>query len=101
MLNYKSEINNIQKNEKDSNSFNNLNKQEISEQDQILKNTYTRSEITKLENTKIYDVQKIDFNKINTIWDVIKIKENTQAEHIIKSLSSDQWMDIEEIKKKN
>lgn len=100
LLNYKSEIDNIQKNEKENNSFNNLNKHEISEQDQILKNTYTKSEITKLENTKIYDVQKIDYNKINTIWDVIKIKENTQAEHIIKSLSSDQWMDIEEIKKR-
>jgi len=65
-----------------------------------LKNTYTKTELNKLENTKIYDVNKIDFNKINTIWDVIKIKENTQAEHIIKSLSADQWMDIEDIKRR-
>lgn len=83
---------------KERNNYSNNQNNLINEKP--LKNTYTKTELNKLENTKIYDVNKIDFNKINTIWDVIKIKENTQAEHIIKSLSADQWMDIEDIKRR-
>ena len=52
------------------------------------------------EITKIYDVAKINKNKINTIWDVIKAKENTQAEHIINCLPEDQWIDMEELKQR-
>lgn len=49
---------------------------------------------------KIYDVTRIDSSKINTIWDVIKPKENTQAEHIINCLLDDQWMDMDELKQR-
>ncbi|MEI8364091.1 MAG: hypothetical protein WCF78_01395 [archaeon] len=37
-------------------------------------------------------------NEINTIWDILKIKENTQAEHIIKSTPADKWVTMDEIR---
>lgn len=96
--------NNFTNNTKTNSENSTVNNSTVNKQNSLeekpLKNTYTKEELNKLENTKIYDVNKIDFNKINTIWDVIKIKENTQAEHIIKSLSADQWMDIEDIKRR-
>ncbi|MBS8122188.1 hypothetical protein [Candidatus Vampirococcus lugosii] len=37
-------------------------------------------------------------NELNTIWDILKIKENTQADHIIRSIPSDRWINMDEIK---
>ncbi|MCK9293045.1 MAG: hypothetical protein WCY27_03775 [archaeon] len=51
------------------------------------------------ENTKIKEVTVQELtNELNTIWDLIKIKENTQAEHIIKSLPSDKWTTMDELR---
>ena len=51
-----------------------------------------------IDHAKIYDVSKISSKKINTIWDVIKARENTQAEHIIACLPDDEWIDMEDLK---
>lgn len=73
---------------------NNYNNQQQEQTKEILKHEYE----TKQE-PKIYTVEKLQ-NKINTIWDILKIKENTQAEHLIKVIPSDQWIDMEEIKQR-
>ncbi len=78
-------------NDSQSISYNTTN---LQENKQLLKNEYE----TKQE-PKIYTVEELK-NKINTIWDIIKIKENTQAEHLIKIIPSDQWIDMEEIKQR-
>ncbi|HPC10436.1 MAG TPA: hypothetical protein PLN85_05150 [archaeon] len=52
----------------------------------------------KIDNTKIIDSFEINQQGITTIWDILKIKENTQAEHIIKSIPTDRWIDMDEIK---
>jgi transposase len=48
------------------------------------------------------DIKQINIHElkqnINTIWDVLKIKESTQAEHIIKSLPLDKWVTMDELK---
>lgn len=88
----------------DSNNSDN----DFAEINQILKqNQITRSQMLSLnqnekisESSKIYDVQKISKTKINTIWDILKIKENTQAEHILNSLPDDHWIDMEELKQR-
>jgi hypothetical protein len=51
------------------------------------------------ENANIRSVTVEELkNEINTIWDVLKIKENTQAEHIIKSTPADKWVTMDEIR---
>lgn len=52
----------------------------------------------KIDSTKIYDVSKINNQNINTIWDIIKARENTQAEHIINCLPDDEWIDMVDLK---
>lgn len=52
----------------------------------------------KIDSTKIYDVSKINNQNINTIWDIIKARENTQAEHIINCLPDDEWVDMVDLK---
>lgn len=56
------------------------------------KNTFSQ------ENIKTADVESITINQLNTIWDIIKVKENTQAEHIIKSIPTDKWITMDEIR---
>jgi len=51
-----------------------------------------------IDHSKIYDVSKISNKQINTIWDIIKARENTQAEHIINCLPDDEWIDMEDLK---
>ncbi len=58
-----------------------------------LQNTYSKT-----DTAKIFDVSEIDTKKINTIWDIIKVRENTQAEHIINCIPEDDWIDMEELK---
>ena len=58
--------------------------------DQQLKNEYEN-------NIQTITVQELN-QTLNTIWDVLKIKENTQAEHLIKAIPSDKWATIDEIK---
>jgi len=58
---------------------------------------------TLINNTKDNaDVRSVTIeelkNEINTIWDILKIKENTQAEHIIKSTPADKWVTMDEIR---
>ncbi len=63
------------------------------QKNQVMQNEYTRQE------PKINDVQILK-NNINTVWDIIKIKENTQAQHLIQTIPSDRWVDMEEIKQR-
>jgi len=58
--------------------------------DQQLKNEYEN-------NIQTVTVQELN-QTLNTIWDILKIKENTQAEHLIKAIPSDKWTTMDEIK---
>jgi hypothetical protein len=83
-------------NNNNKNNYNNnliINK----EKDLILKNNFISEE--KKDISKIYTVEDIK-NKLKTIWDILKINDNTQAEHLLKSIPSDQWVTMDEIKKK-
>ena len=68
----------------------------------VEKENYNEQKLKTMQEqpVKIYDVTRIDSSKINTIWDVIKPKENTQAEHIINCLLDDQWIDMDELKQR-
>lgn len=61
---------------------------------QIIENHYVEK-----YQTKELSIATLE-NEINTIWDIIKIKENTQAEHILKTIPSDKWVDIDEIRQR-
>jgi len=49
------------------------------------------------ENIRSITIHELQ-EEINTIWDVLKIKENTQAEHIIKATPADKWVTMDEIR---
>ena len=84
-----------------SENYQNQSNQKILEQQPTLNyNQNINSKIEIKESTKIYDITRIDKTKINTIWDIIKAKENTQAEHILNCLPEDQWIDMEELKQR-
>ncbi len=79
---------------------NTIQTQQLQNQQLKLKNLNikTINNEKEIDSTKIYDVSKISNEKINTIWDIIKIRENTQAEHIITCLPDDEWVDMEDLK---
>ncbi|GEM_PF-1109940 len=90
-------INNEQKNEKNyAEEITNL-----TSNGQLLEQQNKEKMINQYEHEKpkIHNVIKLE-NEINTIWDILKIKENTQAEHLIKVIPSDQWVDMNEIKQR-
>ncbi|HOZ35712.1 MAG TPA: hypothetical protein PLK55_01875 [archaeon] len=89
-----SNYSNNQSNEKISNT-NSMQTQQLELKNLNIKTVDNEKEIN---HTKIYDVSKISSKKINTIWDVIKARENTQAEHIIACLPDDEWIDMEDLK---
>lgn len=82
-------------------SFNNLenNQENYLENERLLKLKYLndKNNIVK-DNVQTANVENITINQLNTIWDIIKIKENTQAEHLIKSIPSDKWVSMDEIR---
>lgn len=51
-----------------------------------------------IKNINTVQLKTINTNNLQTIWDLITIKENTQAEHIIKSIPSDDWVTMDEIR---
>lgn len=79
---------------------NTIQTQQLQNQQLKLKNLNikTINNEKEIDSTKIYDFSKISNEKINTIWDIIKIRENTQAEHIITCLPDDEWVDMEDLK---
>lgn len=101
--NYTKEYNN-KNNLDDVNINNNLSKKnEIidNSNDNNYSNYLDQKTNLKLENT-FQEIKTIDVQEkkhlITNVWDYVKIKENTQAEHIIKSLSSDKWITMDEIR---
>ncbi len=71
-----------------------IKNEEITES--IIKNTLLENNKTNT-NIRSITVEKLQ-NEINTVWDILKIKENTQAEHIIKSTPADKWVTMDEIR---
>ncbi|MDD3178075.1 MAG: hypothetical protein PHR26_00990 [Candidatus ainarchaeum sp.] len=94
-LNYNSNLN---QNELDNNK-NELNNNKIQINENIENQIYIKKTT---DNKNIHEIQTITIqelkNNLNTIWDIIKIKENTQAEHIIKSIPSDNWTTMDELR---
>jgi hypothetical protein len=69
------------------------------EEERILKLKYLNTKNNIIEDTtQTIDVKKIITNQLHTIWEFLKIKENTQAEHIINSIPSDKWVTMDEIR---
>ena len=65
---------------------------------QIQNKTITNTLESKTEDTiKTITIEELK-NDINTIWDIIKIKENTQAEHIIKCTPTNKWITMDELR---
>jgi len=56
-----------------------------------------KNQTEKINTVKTITIEELK-NEINTIWDIIKIKENTQAEHIIKSMPPDKWITMDELR---
>jgi len=75
------------------------NKENYLENERILKLKYLNNKNNIVEdNIRTANVENLTINQLNTIWDIIKIKENTQAEHLIRSVSSDKWVTMDEIR---
>lgn len=53
-----------------------------------------KSEITQTQS--IYN-QKEEIEEIHSVWDYIKLNDNTQAAHICSVLSFDEWIPMDEI----
>lgn len=69
------------------------------ESEQLIKLKYLNTTKNKQqENINQVNIENINENQLNTIWDLLKIKENTQAEHIINSIPSDKWVTMDEIR---
>jgi hypothetical protein len=95
--NYLLESNKKIKDQKDLNDI--FNKENYLENDRILKLKYLNQKNNVIEdNVQTVNIENIIENQMQNIWDIIKIKENTQAEHIIKSIPSDKWVTMDEIK---
>jgi len=54
---------------------------------------------TKLEKT-IYESQKTDVEEIHSIWDYLKFVENTQAFHLTSVIGFEEWIAMDEIKRR-
>jgi DNA mismatch repair ATPase MutL len=99
--------NNYNKNNNIDNNYNNTNNtndpQINKNQNQSLEQKHIFKKEINLNNKKnkekIYTVEQIH-NKIKTIWDVLNIKENTQAEHLLSVIPSDEWINMDDIKKR-
>ncbi len=63
-------------------------------QDKIITNTLQSKTEDAIRTITIKELK----NEINTIWDIIKIKENTQAEHIIKCMPTNKWITMDELR---
>lgn len=105
------ELNNNNNTINNSNNFDQLNNtlpnkqkpSEIIQERDIINKQQNELQLKQTTDNKIItDVQTVTIqefkNKLNTIWDVIKVKENTQAEHIIKSIPTDNWTTMDEIR---
>ncbi len=71
-----------------------INNSQIQESKQQLELKYENKIATDMTTVTVEQLK----NQLNTIWDILKIKENTQAEHIIKSIPSDKWTTMDEIR---
>ncbi len=91
---------NINKNITQNNNINeNLSNEKYLEQEKLLQLKYLNNKNNIIEdNVQTADVENISIKQLNTIWDILKIKENTQAEHIINSIPTDKWVTMDEIR---
>ena len=54
---------------------------------------------TNLEKT-IYETKQEDQEEIHSIWDYLKFVENTQAFHLVSVIGFEEWVSMEEIKRR-
>jgi len=96
--NYNNNNNNTNQNNTQYNSSSNQTQQNSKTLESIIEN---RPQIIKKnqqdETIRTVTIEELK-NEINTIWDIVKIKENTQAEHIIKCTPSDKWITMDELR---
>lgn len=52
------------------------------------------------ENTKSESIKQNQEIKIISIWDVVKCNEHTQAYHLVSVIPFDQWIDMDEIRRR-
>jgi len=98
-------ITSFNQNTQENNILENKNTQKI--ESSLTQNINPKPELKYIEKENIKQINQESIrqinieelkNELNTIWDLLKIKDNTQAEHIIKSLSPDKWTTMEELR---
>jgi len=69
-----------------------------------IKSFFSKKEDIKIITTSAKITDLVDRDQIvssyRTIWQYIKPKENTQAEHVLSVIGFDEWIDMDEIRKK-
>ena len=50
-----------------------------------------------IEKSTIYSKDTIEFDEIHSIWDYLKLRDNTQAHHVTSVVGFEEWVTMEEI----
>ncbi len=67
----------------------------------ILNRIFSVFKQTKQEPEKtIYEHEEKTISKIYSLWDYIKLVDNTQAHHILSVIGFDEWVPMDEIKRR-
>ncbi len=64
---------------------------------------FHRVEDWSIEEKPVYEIKeekKAGIDQIHSVWDYLKFKENTQAFHLANVLGFDEWVDMEEIRRR-
>lgn len=62
-------------------------------------NETSEPELKKPEKAPITE-EKEEIEEIHSIWDFLTLKENTQAAHLTQVIGFDEWVDMEEIRRR-
>lgn len=64
-------------------------------------NVFKRKELgTTISEKTIYESQQVEGEEIHSIWDYLKFIENTQAFHLTSVIGFEEWVSMEEIKRR-
>lgn len=69
-----------------------------------IKSLFVKNNMPQIITTNVNTNEIIDRNEFisnySNVWEYIKPKENTQAEHVLTVITFDEWQDMDEIRKK-
>jgi len=61
---------------------------------------FSSNKTEKTSETIYEDEEKAETSKIYSLWDYIRLTENTQAHHILSVIGFDEWVPMDEIKRR-